>query len=190
MIVFGIINIFKPIYVGNQKFRKFFDNEYAYGIFINKDILNKNHRLRTNIDREVKYIVIHETANTKIGADAKAHNEYIKNMEDGRMVSWHYTVDDKEIYNHIPDTEVAWHSGTDDGNNHGIAVEIAVNDDGDYEKSLSNASKLTAFLLKRNNLDIDSVKQHADFSGKNCPTIIRETGRWEDFLEMIKDNIK
>jgi N-acetylmuramoyl-L-alanine amidase len=34
------------------------------------------------------------------------------------------------------------------------------------------------------------VKQHYDWSGKNCPRILRDTGRWPEFLGMIEKELK
>ena len=65
---------------------------------------------RPGIKREVKFIVIHETGNPSEGADAKAHSDYLLNGGEG-TTSWHYTVDDHEIYHHIPDSEVSWNAG-------------------------------------------------------------------------------
>jgi N-acetylmuramoyl-L-alanine amidase CwlA len=35
-------------------------------------------------------------------------------------------------------------------------------------------------------LTIKQVKQHNDFSGKNCPQVIRENDLWEPFLENVR----
>ena len=56
------------------------------------------------------YITIHETGNRDAGADAAAHAGYLYNGANGE-VGYHYTVDDHEIYHHIPDNEKAWHAG-------------------------------------------------------------------------------
>lgn len=56
-----------------------------------------------------EYIVVHDTTNVRPGADAEAHAKYVSNG--GNATSWHYTVDDKQIYHQIPDDEVAYHAG-------------------------------------------------------------------------------
>ena len=61
-----------------------------------------------------------------------------------------FTVDDKEIYQHLPLNENAWHAGDGaegTGNRESIAIEIAVNEDGDYNKAVENARKLAAYLM-------------------------------------------
>lgn len=140
--------------------------------------------------RKIKYIVIHETGNTGRNANAKSHSNYLRQEADLQQKSWHYTVDDHEIYYHIPDNEIAFHAGDglkeDGGNLNGIGIEMCVNPENDYEKTLQNTAKLTAMLLKAYDLDISCVKKHQDFSGKNCPTNLINSGRWDEFLEMVK----
>lgn len=58
------------------------------------------------------YITVHNTANTAVGANAKSHASYVKNPD--TPTSWHFTVDDTEIYQHLPLNENGWHAG--DGN--------------------------------------------------------------------------
>lgn len=142
---------------------------------------------RPGIQRTVTSITIHETANPNEGADAQAHSDYLTTTSD--EVSWHYTVDDHEIYQHLPDNEEAWHSGDREGNHSSIGIELCVNSDGDFDKTMENAAKLTAFLLKEYHLTMDDVKQHYDFNGKDCPLTIRETGRWDEFLGMVEKNL-
>ena len=147
---------------------------------------------RPGIQRKIKYIVIHETGNSSPGADAQAHSAYLLDGGDG-TTSWHYTVDDRQIYQHLPDNEVAWHAGDktkeDGGNLNGIGVELCVNEDGDFEKTFQNGAQLTAYLLRSYGLSIDQVKQHNDFNGKNCPQTIRESNRWPEFLEAVQSNL-
>ena len=111
-------------------------------------------------------MVIHETGNTAEGSDAAGHSAYLLSGKSGDT-SWHYTVDDHQIYHHIPDDEIAWHAGDrrtrDGGNLCGIGVELCVNEDGDFEKTFNNAARLTAYLLDTYGLQLGDVKQHADF---------------------------
>ena len=142
---------------------------------------------RPGILRTVESITIHETANTNEGADAEAHSEYLNTTSD--EVSWHYTVDDHQIYQHLPDNEEAWHSGDREGNHSSIGIELCVNSDGNFDQTMENAAKLTAFLLKEYDLTIDDVKQHYDFNGKDCPLTIRQEGLWDEFLGMVQQNL-
>ena len=71
---------------------------------ITNDYLPINPYVRSGEKHAKKWIVIHETGNNSKGATAKAHANYLKNLskQRGTYLSWHYTVDDKSIYHHIP----------------------------------------------------------------------------------------
>lgn len=147
---------------------------------------------RPGTKRDIKLIVIHETDNFRAGADAKAHNEFLLSQANTQELSWHYTVDDTEIYHNLPDDEAAYHASdkmkAGGGNLNGIGVELCVNEDGDYEKTLENAVQLTAELLHAYGLRVRDVKKHQDFSeyGKVCPARLIEGERWDEFLERVQ----
>lgn len=148
---------------------------------------------RPGTKREVKYVVIHETANRAKTANAHNHALYLSQVQDS-TTSWHYTVDDHEIWQQLPDEEVGWHAGDqetpDGGNMCGIGVELCVNAGGDFKRTMKNGAKLTAYLLLRHDLDLSAVRQHHDFSGKDCPHDIRERGEWEQFLQMVEQEME
>ena len=133
-----------------------------------------------------EYITIHETGNTSRGAGAKNHASYLKSVNS--KLSWHYTVDDKEIYQHLPDREDAFHAGdgSGPGNRKSIAIEICVNSDGDFGRACENAAWLVRRLLEQHNIPFECIVQHNHWSGKNCPKTLR-AGGWNDFLEMCRD---
>lgn len=141
--------------------------------------------------RQIKYVVIHDTDNTSTGANAKNHANYLENTAKETPLSWHYTVDDHEIFHHLPDNEVAYHAADGEeeggGNKNGVAIEICVNEDGDFEKAFQNGAKLAAYLLNAYNLTPADLRQHHDFSGKNCPRTIRENGRWQEFVNLVTE---
>lgn len=142
-----------------------------------------------------KYITIHDTANKNKGANALMHAKYLKGDTAANLpVSWHYTVDDQHIVQHLPLNEHGWHAGdgaSGPGNRSSIGIEICENVDGDRAKAEENAAKLTAELLKQLGLTIDSVVQHNRWSGKNCPHVIRSrTGGWEEFLTKVKSYLE
>lgn len=167
--------------------------QQVYGTKVNTIILNADSKRRPSIKRQIKYIVIHETANTDEGADAESHSNFL-NSNQSSTTSWHYTVDDTEIYHHIPDDEIAWHTGDgqkkNGGNSCGIGIELCVNSDGNFEATFDNAAKLTAYLLKEYRLNIGSIKQHGDFVQKDCPYDIRNSNRWQEFLDRVKYYLK
>lgn len=140
-----------------------------------------------------KYITIHETGNTSAGADALAHAKYLKgDSAASRPASWHFTVDDVRVVQHLPLSEVAWHAGDGNGpgNSSTIGIEICENADGDRAKAEEKAAELVAFLLKTYKLGIEAVVQHNRWSGKNCPRIIRSRpGGWESFLQKVRNKM-
>lgn len=159
-----------------------------------------------------KYIVIHDTGMTHEDDNADGLSRYIHNQADsetGRVASWHFSIDDKKIYNHVPTDEIAWHAGDgtrkynetkyndkskkDDiggGNQNGIGIETCINPGNDYILTLRRTAKLTADLLYKYNIDLSHVKQHYDFSSKFCPNVIKSTnGLWEHFLKDVEAHL-
>lgn len=132
-------------------------------------------------------IVVHETDNRKIRANAAAHADLQSNVN-VRDASWHWQVDDVEAVQSFPHTVQCWHAG--DGDTPGganltrIAVEICVNADGDYEQALRNAAELIRRIRDEEGIPASAVSQHVDHSGKNCPRILRSRGpaAWAAFV--------
>lgn len=133
-----------------------------------------------------KYITIHETANKSVGANADAHANFINN---GSQETWHYTVDDTKAIQHFLHTTSCWHSGTYKGNTQSISIEMSVNSDGNYKKTLQNAIELVKIIQGQENIGTDYVVQHHYWSGKNCPTLLREGTHgmtWNEFIAGVK----
>ena len=138
-----------------------------------------------------EYITIHETGNKAKGADAAAHAAYLDSAAGERdLVSWHFTVDDHAIVQHLPDAETAYHAGdgaNGPGNTTSIAVEICVNDGGDFAEAQTNAASLVRLLMEEHGIPLDHVVQHNRWNGKDCPKTIRATpGGWEKFLRLCE----
>lgn len=135
-----------------------------------------------------KYITIHETANTKKGADAQAH----ANLQSrGFTSSWHWTVDDKQAIQSFTHDVQCWHAGDarGNGNLNSIGVEICVNSDGDFNKAVENAAKLVRKIMQDENISVMNVVQHNRWSNKNCPANLRSGKKgvtWDDFISMLK----
>lgn len=161
----------------------------VYGVPVYTQLIEKDTNARPGTKRKIKYIVIHETDNFTKGTGAKNHAQYLSN-NNTESTSWHYTVDDKEIYHHIPDNEIAHHAATEEGNSYGIGIELCVNKDGNFDKTFDNATKLVAYLLKEYNLTIDDIKTHHDFSGKDCPNFILKNDRMDEFIEKVEKILK
>lgn len=138
-----------------------------------------------------RFVTIHETANTNRGADAAAHAN-LQSRGNVRNASWHYSVDDTEAVQSLPHTAKAWHAGDGrgPGNKESIAIEICVNSDGDFRKAVENAAALTRKIMAEEGIPLSRVVQHNHWSGKNCPTNLRNGSKgvtWEDFLAMVRD---
>ncbi len=162
-------------------------------VTIVQDFIPPGRRNRPGYKLDPKYITIHDTANTQAGADARAHARYLKGSSAASLpVSWHYTVDDKVIYQHLP-LENGWHAGdgaSGTGNRQSIGIEICENRDGNRAAAEANAAWLVAQLLKDFGLDLDRVKQHNYWSGKNCPRVIRgRVNGWAGFLAAVQSHL-
>lgn len=166
--------------------------ERIAGISVHTQYIPEDSQARSGRKREIHYIVIHETDNTGAHATAKAHSEYLQENCWKEQKSWHYTVDDHEIWHHLPDKEVGYHAGDsswkEGGNRNGIGIELCVNQGGNFDQTMRNAAQLTAYLLLKYHLTIDAVKKHQDFSGKICPSTIIETNRWQEFLNLVQED--
>lgn len=153
-------------------------------------------QIQYNYDKNVTitpvYLVIHETANTAIGADASAHYRYW-NTNPSANASTHFVVDNTQIYQMLELNQVAWHVGDNDGhsditNFNSIGIEVAVNADGNFSEARQNAINLSIRLMESLNMDISQLKRHFDASGKNCPTnMLQEPELWDDFVHQVEE---
>ena len=165
------------------------DRKTDTGVPIKQMFVPKGRKNRPGGANPCTYITIHETGNKATGADAEAHGAYVcGDSAEASRVSWHYTVDDDSIVQHIPDEERAYHAGdgaNGPGNAKSIGIEICVNEDGDFEKAKANAASLVRLLMKEHGIQAANIKQHHDWSGKDCPHTIRHTsGAWAAFLAL------
>jgi N-acetylmuramoyl-L-alanine amidase len=143
---------------------------------------------RPGIVMSPKYITIHETDNTSVGANALAHAR-LQQRGNSRQASWHFSVDDGDaIYQSIPTNEIGFHAadGGGAGNLSSIAIEICVNADGDFTKAKENAVELVRYLMDKYHIPIANVVQHNHWSGKDCPRKLRKSG-WNAFIALIKE---
>ncbi len=160
------------------------------------------------IIKELRGIVIHWTANDRIGADDKANRNYFNRTD--RYCSAHYIIDDDSITKCIPEHELAYHVGcvlpnnsksrswkaTDLGVGLGtwengrwfnpnyttIGIEVCVNKDGDFRETYKRLCFLVRDILDRNGLTWLDVYRHVDICHKPCPAFMLESKYWETFL--------
>lgn len=149
---------------------------------IHRDILSPRASNVPGRSMVPKFITVHNTANASRGANAKMHARYQKNGSGGRKASWHYQVDDKEVWQSLEDNQQGWHAGDGGGkgNTQSIGIEICENSDGDFNKAVANAQWLIKHLMDKHKIPLKNVVAHKHWSGKNCPRKL--LGSWDGFI--------
>ena len=198
--LYGYEEGYTSVRTQNIGYLPFYQNEE---LKVTEDILPSTSDLKPNRMRSsTKYITLHNTGMAHPTATAKGLNEYIHTTD--RIASWHFSVDDTEAYQHLKLGEIGWHAGDGGynygdfyyndtnrhssiggGNNNSIGIEMCVYAGCDFNMTMRNTAKLVSKLLVMYGLTPSDIRQHYDFSGKNCPQVIREAGRWEEMLELI-----
>ncbi|MFW5434368.1 N-acetylmuramoyl-L-alanine amidase [Paenibacillus apiarius] len=122
------------------------------------------------------YITIHNTGNPT--STAKNERGWLTNPSNNQTASYHIVVDEREAVECIPLNENAWHAGdgNGDGNRKSIGIEIC--ESGNYAKTLENAADLVAKMLKERGWGVDRLRRHYDWSGKICPRLMYDSGKW------------
>lgn len=171
------------------------DTSNIYGVPLKKMIIpTGNKSIRPEYPLKPDYITVHNTANTEYGANAELHGRYLVNQASSNpeaWVSWHFTVDDQQIIQHLPLDESGFHAGDNGGpgNRSSIGIEIAENADGNYKKAEENAKKLISYLMYELKIPLEHVKGHIDWSGKYCPRVILNNG-WPQFKASLQQIYK
>ncbi len=127
-------------------------------------------------------ILFHETANKSRGANAAAHAR-LQKRGNVRAASWNWQVDDTEAVQSFANGIKTWSAGR--GGLHYVAVEMCVNPDGDYARTVQNAIELAQWLRS---IGVGpQLKNHHDITGKNCPTqlLAGAEGGWAGFVARI-----
>ena len=154
------------------------------------DIVPKGHCI-PNTQIVPTSITIHNTGNNN--SSAKNNHNYMKNINKSgeRKASWHFTVDDTEIYQAQSTNYKCYHAGNSNGNNTSIGIEICQFTDSNRQlKAYKNAIALVKTLLKYHNFTIDKVVQHNKWSGKDCPQLLRSNKfgyNWNWFINQCKE---
>lgn len=139
-------------------------------------------------------VTIHNTGNDGNGANADAHARLQfndPNPPSQPRGSWHWTVDEKEAVQSIPNDEIAKHAGTSYGNETTVGIEICENKNGNLLEATNNAAVIAAQVLKgmgyRTAIWKQNIFQHNDWSGKDCPWLIRDGKpyNWNEFLRRV-----
>lgn len=136
--------------------------------------------------KSLSYITVHETDNYDPSSGADNHRRYLLNGGGANRHTWHFTVDDKEAWQHLRMDERGRHANS--GNSVSLGVEMCVNKLDTFGDVKDRTARLVAYLLVLTGLENQHVKQHNHWSGKNCPRKTRTdelAGSWEDFLESV-----
>ena len=134
-------------------------------------------------------ITVHNTSNTSSGADADAHSNFVRYKGyyelNGRKnwVSWHYTVDDRQVVKQLPINEKAIHSNRT-ANATSIAIEICMHREIDQDVADDRAARLVAILCYDLRLKTSDVVTHKFWTGKNCPQLL--LAKWDSFITKVQ----
>ena len=197
--LYGCEEGYYTVKTSNYGYLPFYNNDE---LKVTEDILPDDSPLKANSPRtSTNYVTIHNTGMAHPTATAKGLNEYIHTTD--RVASWHFSVDDKEAYQELKLGEIGWHAGDGShyygdywfnsgvwciggGNRNSVGLETCVYSGVDYNMVMRNTAKLVSKLLVYYNLSTSDVRQHYDFSGKDCPQVLRQAGRWAEQLELIE----
>ncbi|MFD0587886.1 N-acetylmuramoyl-L-alanine amidase family protein [Paenibacillus sp. GCM10027627] len=140
---------------------------------------------RPGISLKATTITIHNTANPT--STARNERNWLTNPSNTVTASFHIVIDEHEAIECIPLNEVAWHagdgSGKDSGNRTSIGIEIT--ESGNYDQTLENAASLVAAMLVERDWGTDRLRRHYDWSGKNCPRLMNEDGKWGGWTAFV-----
>lgn len=156
---------------------------------------------RPGIKRDLPGLYVqHETDDPS--ATAASENRYLHNGAEGRTASWHFSVDDREIWQTIPIDEVTWQSadGNGPGNMSGISCELCVYVGIDTAKARHNAEALAGGIMKALGMPATLLKRHWDMNyaladppcpemcdrpgseRHHCPDQMMSEGYWPTFV--------
>lgn len=146
---------------------------------------------------KLKGLVIHSTAN--IGATALSHFNYWNNED--RQSSVHYVADwiGGEIFQLIPENEIAWHTGNWQGNREWLGIEMCeTNDKAQFEIVWKKTVWFAADVCIRHGWNVDDhVWSHNGlrslYAGVNHTDpygYLQRMGRsWSQLCDAIEDEI-
>ena len=141
-----------------------------------------------------KYITIHNTGNT-----ASARNEAAYMNSNSNYTSYHVAIDDKEAVQVVPFNRNAWHAGDGQGqgNRASIGIEICYSMDNGYSGAMSarykqaqeNTALYVAYVLHQYGWGTDRLRQHWNWSGKDCPHKMRAHNGWGAFVARVQQHL-
>ena len=164
-----------------------------------KNIANRKNYGYSRSTRNIKWIVVHFTAND--GDSDESNARYFKNKI--KKASAHYFVNDDSVTQSVPDNYVAYSVGGDKyKNTKGAKYFNIVNNTNSLnielcdtvkngKNDLSAENRANAILLikqkaKKYGIDRNHIIRHYDVTGKNCPKyFVEDSYSWNRFLDDI-----
>lgn len=139
----------------------------------------------------ISYITYHDTANVSAGADARANANWMVNPYSVTSTarSWHYTVDAKQVIHSVPDNEVTFQGDTYEAYTTSIGIETCVNKGTNLDKVWHRMGKLCAMLMLKYDIDVNHIKQHYDWMGKECPHTLRANGLYPYAISLVEGEL-
>lgn len=143
-------------------------------------------------NRRKDWIVVHY-----VGAVSTAENNVDYFFDKDRKSSAHYFVDEKEIWQCVDDSNIAWHVGgaknyyNNCRNQNSIGVEMCCkkNEEGELyidEQTVTNTIELVRYLMELYGIDLEHVVRHYDVTGKKCPApFVDNEELWTDFQRRL-----
>ncbi len=172
-------------------------------VAIKRKLANNNNYGGKRSTGNIKFIVIHYTANDGDTSEANARY-FAKNRVNA---SAHYFVDDDVIYQSVPDDFVAWSVGGKKypntrgasfygkcTNDNSISIELCdTRRNGNYdftEETLRNAADITGLLMEKYGVPLANVIRHYDVNGKICPKpFVDDEAAWKRFKAGLEDEM-
>lgn len=133
----------------------------ANGLKVNEYLLTKHNPNRIDMPTAALPstplgVTIHNTGAITVASNTTMAEQYTRATVNGNMntVRVHFYVDDTCAWQNLPLTLSGWHAadGSGNGNRKTIAIEVI----GNSTKAEANAVKLTAYLLKKYNLNVEN----------------------------------
>jgi N-acetylmuramoyl-L-alanine amidase len=114
------------------------------------------------------------------------------------FLTWHFTVEDRDAYQHLPTNEQGEHADFNGpGNNFSIGIEMCEHRGNNLARTIDNTAKLAAFLMYEHHIGIGNVVGHHHWrrigvhpEHKNCPHFLLDNGTegptWRWFLGRVQ----
>lgn len=161
---------------------------------IEKKLITSNNKGKAGGNRP-RFIVLHDTGNSKQSANASAHYNWLQNTPNTNA-SAHVFVDDQRALQVIDYHTPAWHTGKlyvskpqvpDCSNYNSIGIEFCIHAGSNLAQTLQNTVEVVSQLMTEFHIPLDHVITHQMSAGKKCPgTFINNPHLYEQFMKDLK----